>query len=193
MADGANLKQQSIGSHMISNTDWERAIKIIELESNLANHRYSGLLTLQGFLFAATTFSLSGLAKIESTQPAAAFSLLALVLIACLVGAISPWLVQSGLIAAYRQIAASAYWLELRALDQECGDHPPIVGCPINTEYKIGDSSRTSKASVSRLTVGILFLPKLLSCVWTVLAFLIVFFNFRYVMCTWHALLLQHW
>ena len=166
-------------------SDWEKAIKMIDLENNLANHRFTGLLTLQGFLFAATTFSLGGLPKVDG-QPAVMISLFCLLLTACVVGILSPWLVLPGLIAAYRQVNVSAYWLHLRiqgtaAEREQAGPYPPIIGRPISEPYDIGENAKTGRQAVRSLSVGLLSVPFLLSLVWVVLTVALGAMVFSYI------------
>ena len=158
-------------------SDWEKAFKMIELENTLANHRLSGLLKLQGFLFASFVLCCKSLC--ESNHVEDIFWLLAIII--CLLGMYSSWVISRGLTAAYRQILAASYWLNKRDEERtkessikKYKDYPPIVGKPPNEDYEFPDPEPISKENIKSLSVGTFGLPNVLIGTWILFLFLII-------------------
>ena len=183
------LKSQEINKEKlmspVEHQDWEKAFRMIELENNLANHRFTALLTVQGLLFAAFVGGVKVLLHlVNASSPKSPLNhisvILCVLVIVCLVGIASAYHVFFGLEAAYRQVQKSAEWL---ANIQKCEDgykkncpYLPITGKARTEEYDV-KYKFDEEPYINSLEVGMIQVPFLLRSVWVVFLLLVDFWG----------------
>ena len=161
----------------VSHEDWEKAFKMIELENNLANHRITALLTLQGFLFTVFLLGVKTLIELKEATEDHVFVMLFVLGIVCIVGMASAYVMFFGIYAAYQQVQASAKWLNgikdaltpvARQEYKKVQPYPLIIGA----DNRIGILK--GMPGIKKLKVGIIWVPLLLVPTWIAFLGLII-------------------
>jgi hypothetical protein len=159
---------------------WKIAREIIEHEDNLINHRYTWLLTLQGFMFTGLVIGVGTLVNSEHKDHH--YLIHALLIVLAFAGIIIPILMNSTLDAARRHNKAVSVWWD-KVKDQELKDwvnlpikqkFPPIKGGG-KTELNYSDYGIEENELNIPFHLGNNLLPYFLTIIWIVIFISLVY------------------
>jgi hypothetical protein len=146
---------------------WEIARGIIENENEIINHRINWFLTLQGILFVAFTYGITG--QIEETEIYSKTLIFITTIIICIVGAFSPWFIIPSLHSGIRQMLAThIWWTHLSSRHDQEVQFPPLLGISIYNDYP--ESYRPYKQDINKVDkIGLISMPYGMSIIWFII------------------------